>query len=703
MSWGPASPRGGVVDAMGTIRSFRVTCELTKKTLGGASKFSDVLETVLDAERRLARSSRGDVEARARADRAARSAVASLREASERATKKLENWLAASRTKRLMGYDGNVKTALGDLAARASDAAEALREPPTSASSSDDSDADAADADAADADDRRRGASPPPSAQRRGASPPPPPSARRAPASPSSSPPRRPTARADAPGERASGIALASGAPPSRPATDPAPPAPALLESLALGPPSSLSSSVGLLDHPPLPRTIPSTYATNGPADAKYASALRAAEEGNAQFADAFMVEAAEAGHAAAAASVAPRLAARGDLASAARCFALAADAGDAESANEIGVLLLRGDEAETGVRRDAAEAARYFGVAAAGHSGAGAYNLGGCRERGEGLPRDVAKAREAYERALSLGVQKARLALGYLASYEGDYPTAAAHFGAVVAASDAPGRLEAAGLTRRDAADATHCLAHAHEMAAEIGRRRAKQMLETPTIAESVAYDPSTSSRPEESDPDPDAADVRDAARRAAARLAASRVAGARPTAAELRGDALAAEAEARALYRRAADAGDPRASFRVGLDQWAAARALEAEAKDDERRRKDPDPERALAAKEAAMERVVEAAAVGFGPAWRWLAEVAASGEGGGAPDPATARRLMENAHACGDAEATRALAVMEEKAHREAAERGEAMLLPTAPPKAWRPGVPPGIVEGGAPGGE
>ena len=101
--------------------------------------------------------------------------------------------------------------------------------------------------------------------------------------------------------------------------------------------------------------------------------------------------------------------------------------------------------------------------------------------------------------------------------------------------------------------------------------------------------------------------------------------------------------------------------------------------------------------------MERVVEAAAAGFGPAWRWLAEVAASGEGGGAPDPATARRLMENAHACGDAEATRALAVMEEKAHREAAERGEAMLLPTAPPKAWRPGVPPGIVEGGAPGGE
>ena len=66
------------------------------------------------------------------------------------------------------------------------------------------------------------------------------------------------------------------------------------------------------------------------------------------------MVEAAEAGHAAAAASVAPRLAARGDLASAARCFALAADAGDAESANEIGVLLLQGDEAETGVRRDA-------------------------------------------------------------------------------------------------------------------------------------------------------------------------------------------------------------------------------------------------------------------------------------------------------------------------------------------------------------
>ena len=141
MSWGPASPRGGVVDAMGTIRSFRVTCELAKKTLGGASKFSDVLETVLDAERRLARSSRGDVEARARADRAARSAVASLREASERATKKLDNWLAASRTKRLMGYDGNVKTALGDLAARASDAAEALREPPTSASSSDDADA----------------------------------------------------------------------------------------------------------------------------------------------------------------------------------------------------------------------------------------------------------------------------------------------------------------------------------------------------------------------------------------------------------------------------------------------------------------------------------------------------------------------------------------------------------------------------------
>ena len=85
MSWGPAA-RGGVIDAMGRYGSFRVTCELAKKTLGGASKFSDVLETVLDAARatprRLARASR----ARARADRAARSAVASLREASERAT-----------------------------------------------------------------------------------------------------------------------------------------------------------------------------------------------------------------------------------------------------------------------------------------------------------------------------------------------------------------------------------------------------------------------------------------------------------------------------------------------------------------------------------------------------------------------------------------------------------------------------------------
>ena len=261
--------------------------------------------------------------------------------------------------------------------------------------------------------------------------------------------------------------------------------------------------------------------------------------------------------------------------------------------------MLLRGDEAETGVRRDAAEAARYFGVAAAGHSGAGAYNLGGCRERGEGLPRDVAKAREAYERALSLGVQKARLALGYLASYEGDYPTAAAHFGAVVAASDAPGRLEAAGLTRRGAADATHCLAHAHEMAAEIGRRRPSGCRDADHRGERRVR-PSTSSRPEESDPDPDAADVRDAARRAAARLAASRVAGARPTAAELRGDALAAEAEARALYRRAA--------ARATLARRSASASTSgpprgASRGEGRRASKDPDPERALAAKEAAM----------------------------------------------------------------------------------------------------
>ena len=147
-----------------------------------------------------------------------------------------------------------------------------------------------------------------------------------------------------------------------------------------------------------------------------------------------------------------------------------------------------------------------------------------------------------------------------------------------------------------------------------------------------------------------------------------------------ELRGDALAAEAEARALVARAAEMGDARAAMRVGARLWAdAEREPEAKAGDEEK-----------TTREEAIRWVIRAAADGIGEAWTWLGDVARDGRGGGTPDARLARRLYAEATALEDAAGTARLAEMEEREWTEAKERGELHLLPTAPTLAWRPDV-------------
>ena len=147
-----------------------------------------------------------------------------------------------------------------------------------------------------------------------------------------------------------------------------------------------------------------------------------------------------------------------------------------------------------------------------------------------------------------------------------------------------------------------------------------------------------------------------------------------------ELRGDALAAEAEARALVARAAEMGDARARCAWGARLWAdAEREPEAKAGDEEK-----------TTREEAIRWVIRAAADGIGEAWTWLGDVARDGRGGGTPDARLARRLYAEATALEDAAGTARLAEMEEREWTEAKERGELHLLPTAPTLAWRPDV-------------
>ena len=440
MSWGKPPDAAGM-DAERTVRLFRVACATALRHLDGVAKFGDALVALETAERRLAEFSVAEVRALASGAspdaRRVAAALVSLRDATDRASKKLDNWLAASKTKRMMGYDGNVRAALNELAVRAVDVADAAREHADDARESPDKLPDKLPDELPDElpnplevlagtafDDREAELEPKPNL---------PPAARRADGTPR----------------------FADSSPQSAAAT---PPFPLSLAELSLATDAPLS--------------IP-----NAAADAKYTAALRAVAEGNARFGVECMCEAADAGHAAAAAQAAPALAeGRGcvrDVKRAARYYRVAAEAGDARALNEYGTMLLDGDEEATGVAQNLEAAARCFAAAGGRGSAAGDYNLAACHERGAGVPRDVEKAVELYSRALSLGVFRAHLALGYLATARGRSPAAADHFGAVLAAN-AAGDIEKVGLTAKDAADATFAMACVYERAAAIGRRRA-------------------------------------------------------------------------------------------------------------------------------------------------------------------------------------------------------------------------------------
>ena len=515
MSWGKPPDAAGM-DAERTVRLFRVACATALRHLDGVAKFGDALVALETAERRLAEFSVAEVRALASGAspdaRRVAAALVSLRDATDRASKKLDNWLAASKTKRMMGYDGNVRAALNELAVRAVDVADAAREHADDARESPDKLPDKLpnplEVLAGTAfDDREAELEPKPNL---------PPAARRADGSPR----------------------FADSSPQSAAAT---PPFPLSLAGLSLATDAPLS--------------IP-----NAAADAKYTAALRAVAEGNAQFGVEFMCEAADAGHAAAAAQAAPALAeGRGcvrDVKRAARYYRVAAEAGDARALNEYGTMLLDGDEEATGVAQNLEAAARCFAAAGGRGSAAGDYNLAACHERGAGVPRDVEKAVELYSRALSLGVFRAHLALGYLATAFGRCPAAADHFGAVLAAN-AAGEIERVGLTAKDAADATFAMACVYERAAAMGRRRADDAESTSAAVAAVGRLRTVGGTPGESEET-----ARAAARAAAALDAARPETRSEMSPDELRGDAIAAEAEARALVARAAEMGDPRAA---------------------------------------------------------------------------------------------------------------------------------------------
>ena len=119
----------------------------------------------------------------------------------------------------------------------------------------------------------------------------------------------------------------------------------------------------------------------------------------------------------------------------------------------------------------------RLFAEAGARGCAAADYNLAACLEAGAGVEKDAEKAKSLFRRALSLGVFRAHLPLGYLAlRHDADLGAAARHFSAI--SGDVPGdvsakRLEALGIGEGDVAEATFCLADVSERAADVGLAR--------------------------------------------------------------------------------------------------------------------------------------------------------------------------------------------------------------------------------------
>jgi|GEM_PF-6976274 len=129
-----------------------------------------------------------------------------------------------------------------------------------------------------------------------------------------------------------------------------------------------------------------------------------------------------------------------GDSAAARRLLSELAEGGDALAQYNLGALLAADDPAL---------AARWYARAARGGEARAAHNLGHLYLAGDGLPRDLAAAREAFARGAELGLAAARYNLGVLreSGIGGDPDPAAAQadYRVAAAAGHAPAALQLA------------------------------------------------------------------------------------------------------------------------------------------------------------------------------------------------------------------------------------------------------------------
>jgi TPR repeat protein len=368
---------------------------------------------------------------------------------------------------------------------------------------------------------------------------------------------------------------------------------------------------------------------------------------------------------------------------------------------NALGSMLLNGDEKETGEARDRVGAARLFARAGARGNAAADYNLAVCLETGAGAARDVDAAETLFRRACLNGLRKAHIALGYLAVRALDYGAAARHFQAVAFVADArdSSRLEEEGVTRADIAAATFCLADAHERAADVGAARLARVSRSGAFADALRLEATRAdSWFFESDAfsenmsweekrlcaaytETETAFRRAETRRAVLESTRSPEEDARRVIADdVMGKVFLARDLAGELMRRAAELGDGRAAFRVGVALWRRTASLGAR------------PE-TMASRETSARWVARGARDGCAAAYRWLGDAALAGACrlDGVRDPGTARALYERAMRLGDEEGERRLAALEEKAWTDAKAAGSLRVYPTAPPKAWRRKVP------------
>tara|TARA_B110000977_G_scaffold103030_3_gene134579 strand:- start:208 stop:2124 length:1917 start_codon:yes stop_codon:yes gene_type:complete len=623
------------------LRMFRAVCARTRDTgVARNSQFSESVERLFEVERLL-----NELES---VGRFAPSSLKVLQVASELALPKLDSWRAASVTKRMQGYDNNVKTALAELCDLGEAASDTVGP---------------------------RGNEVPQSGETYHA----------AVTQPETSP-------------------TMEGGYERMPPTLPSP--------MLRHPPAMPSNPKRAPSSPTAPPRNSLAAAAAADSNAAYTAALEAEAKGHQHIALERMCEAAELGHAAAATRAATalmtstntgRLAAPDDLKRAARYLRVAVAAGDSEAMNVLGSMRMRGDERNTGEVRDFTEAASLFANAGARGCAAADYNLAVCRETGAGVEKDLGIAKTLFRRALSLGVTEAHISLGYLAMHEGELGTAARHFEAVVSLGgdgENKNRLDEIGLTRADIADATFCLAQVHERAADVGVARLERAAANGASVDSKKLDMlrsdtvGTSSIDEKENENyendlcsvyaaDELSEQRNATRRALDSTSVQQ--DVQDANSDLFEKVVQGRARSRELTRAAADIGDGRALFKVGVKIWRPTACLGARVE-------------TIAKREAAAKWVLRGAEQGCGGAYRWLGDCAASGACriDGVCDLKTARALYERSVQLGDTFGELKLAKLEEKTWEEARNKKLTRVYPTAPPKAWRRAVPPEWVD-------